>query len=254
MIKLTRPICFFDIEATGIDRENDRIIEICVAKLHPDKEMEVKHMFLNPGIPIPAEATEIHGITDERVKDEPTFKQVAKSLLEYITGCDLAGFNSNSYDIPMLFFEFERAGVTMPYQDFKMVDVGNIFKIQEPRTLEAAVKFYCEKTHEGAHGAVADTLATVDVFLKQLERYPDMPQTVEELHKFSNFDREIVDISGKFTKNKDGEICFTFGKHRGEPAKNHPDFLNWMLTKATFNSDTRAVASDIYGQIFNLRM
>lgn len=249
MLKLERPLVFLDIEATGIDRENDRIVELSVCKLSPNMTRETKTMRFNPEIPIPAEATAVHGICDGDVAGLVKFRQVAKSLLEFLTGSDLAGFNSNAYDIPMLFFEFQRAGIEFPYWDFKMVDVGNIFKINEPRTLEAAVRFYLGLPHEGAHGAEADTLATVDVFLAQVEKYQEMPKTMDELHLYSNYGRKMLDLSGKFVEGEDGVILFNFGKHRGCPAKDHPGFLEWMLYKADFSSDTTRIAQQIYQEV-----
>src|SRR5690606_29861619 len=162
-IKLERPLVFLDIESTGIDREHDRIIELSLVKMMPDGEVVTRTRRLNPTIPIPPAATEVHGITDQDVKDMPTFAQVANGVLELISGCDLAGYNSINYDFPMLFNEFMRAGINWNYDQHQMVDVGNIFKIKEERTLSAAVQFYCGKELDGAHGAEADTLATVDV-------------------------------------------------------------------------------------------
>lgn len=243
---LEKPIIFLDIESTGLDREQDRIVELCLIKLYPDMKREIHELRFNPGKPIPKEASDIHGITDEMVKDMPPFIDVAKQIFVFMEGCDVAGFNSNSYDIPMLFFEFQRAGLFFPYHDIHMVDVGNIFKIMEQRTLEAAVKFYLKREHKGAHGAKADVEATIDVFKAQLKEYGcGIPQSIRSLAKFSNYDNELVDISGKFTKDKNGVILFNFGKHRGQPAKNHPDFLEWMLYKANFNADTCRVASEI---------
>lgn len=247
-----RPLCFLDIEATGLDRENDRIVELSIIKLFPDGSQEFKTRRFNPGIAIPEATTKIHGITDDHVKDEPRFKDVAKSLLDYITDCDLAGYNCNNFDVPMLFFEFLRADLYLDYTKIKIIDVGNIFKIKEQRTLEAAYKFYCDKQLENAHSAEADTKATLEVFESQLERYEDLPKTIEALAKYSNFDKEIIDISGKFTYNEAGKVIFNFGKYKGELATDHPDFLDWMVNKANFSKDTCMVALKLlkscYGQ------
>lgn len=243
-INLTRPLVFLDIESTGVDRENDRIIELSFCKINPDGNREIKTARFNPEIPIPAGATEVHGIKDEDVKDKPLFKQQAKGILSFLDGCDLAGFNSNSFDIPLLFNEFLRAGLYFDYKKIRMIDVGNIFKINEPRTLGAAVKLYCNREHEGAHGAEADVMATADVFISQLEKYADIPKDINELSLYSNFGNEVMDLSGKFIK-KDGKVLLTFGKHRGQPADEHLDFLEWMVYKAAFNRDTIEIAKEI---------
>jgi DNA polymerase-3 subunit epsilon len=243
-LQLTRPIVFIDIEATGLNLETDRIVEISICKLFPDGTREVKTKRYNPEMPIPPEVTEIHGINDEDVKDKPLFRQEAKGILSYIENCDVAGFNSNRYDVPLLFNEMIRAGLYLDYTKFKMIDVGNIFKIKEPRDLKAAYKFYCGGDLENAHSAEADITATVDVFLKQLEKYEDLPQDVGVLALMSNHGNPILDLSGKFTMDK-GKIVFNFGPKRGQPAEEHPDFLEWMLYKASFPQDTREVATKL---------
>lgn len=241
-LKIERPIIFFDLETTGVDRENDRIVEIAICKYQPDGQIETYCRRVNPEMSIPKEASDVHGIKDEDVANEPKFKQLAKGLLAMLNGCDIAGFNSNAFDIPLLFFEFNRAGLYWDYTQHRMIDVGNIFKIKEPRTLTAAVKFYLGKDLEDAHSAKADIEATVDVFLAQLEKYEDLPDTVDALALLSNFDKKIVDISGKFTYDENGVIVFNFGKHKGQPAKDFPSFLEWMITKANFSRDTQEVA------------
>lgn len=241
MKKLERPLAFIDIEATGLNLEFDRIVELSICKLFPDGSREVKTKRYNPEISIPPEVTEIHGITDDDVKDKPLFRQEAKAILAYIEGCDLAGFNSNRYDVPLLFNEMLRAGLYLDYKQFKMIDVGNIFKIKEPRDLKAAVKFYCGTELQNAHSAEADITATVDVFLKQLEKYEDLPQDVGELALFSNHGNPILDLSGKFTMSN-GKIVFAFGPNRGKPAADYPDFLEWMVYKASFPRDTVEIA------------
>jgi DNA polymerase III subunit epsilon len=246
-LQLTRPIAFFDIESTGIDRENDRIVEIAVSKLFPDGQAKTVSRRVNPTIPIPASASEVHGITDADVANEPTFKQLAKGLLELLFGCDIAGFNSNSFDVPMLFNEFQRAGHFWDYTKFNMIDVGNLFKIQEPRTLSAAVKFYCGRELEGAHGAAADIEATIDVFISQLTKYEDQegfPQTIEDLALYTNYGNKLADLSGKFVYNKEGVLLLNFGKHKGNPAADHIDFLEWMISK-DFPADTYAFATGV---------
>ena len=240
-LNITRPICFFDIESTGLDVAQDRIIELSICKLNPTGEREVKTKRFNPGIPIPENATQIHGITDQDVIDCPTFKSFAKGILTFISNCDLGGFNCNAYDIPLLFNEFERAGLEMHYMDTKFIDAFNIFKIKEQRTLSAAVSFYTGKNHEGAHGAEADVLATVEIFLAQMERYEDLPHDMAELHLYCNYNRPVVDISRKFSVNDQGEIIFNFGMHKGHIARDNPSYLKWMLN-AEFAKDTCKIA------------
>ena len=243
-IQLLRPIAFIDLECTGTNRETDRIVEIAICKLHPDGSRENKRRLINPGIPIPPVTTEIHGITDEMVKEAPTFRDIAKGLLELLEGCDIGGFNSNAFDCPMLFNEFARAGIYWDYTQFKMIDVGNLFKIREPRTLSAAVKFYTGNDLENAHSAEADINATVDVFLSQLDRYPDLPDNVEELALISNHGRPVLDLSGKFSLNEKGEIILNF-KYKGERAEDHLDFIEWMYYKADFPADTRKICEEL---------
>lgn len=243
-LTLTRPLCFIDLEATGLDRENDRIVEIAVCKVHPDGTREVKTRRINPGIPIPAQASEVHGITDVDVENEPTFEKLAPGLIKFIENCDFAGYNSNAYDFPMLYNHFMRSGIHWDYTKFRMIDVGNIFKRKEERTLTAAYKFFCEKELEDAHSAEADILATVDVFEAQLERYEDLPADLEELQLYCNYDKPILDISGKFTTDADGDIVFNFGAKRGTKAKDDLSYVSWMLSK-DFAPDTLKICSDL---------
>lgn len=247
-IQLERPIAFIDIEATGLDLNTDRIVELSICKLHPDGARETKTSRFNPERPIPPEVTEIHGIKDEDVANEPTFKQKAKAILEFISGCDLAGFNSNRFDIPLLYNEMARAGLKLEFEKVNMIDVGNIFKIQEPRTLEAAAKFYLGYDLTNAHSAEADVNATVEVFLQQLQKYPEMPKDLAELARFSNYGSPVLDLQGKFIMNDKGVILLNFGKYKGQPATDHPDFLEWMLYKADFPADTCRIAREILQQ------
>lgn len=242
MIKTKRPIIFMDLETSGTDVQNDRIVEISFVK-YQNGEKEIKTRRINPGIPIPKEAQDVHGISDDDVKNCPSFFQVAKSLYDYIQGCDIAGFNSNRFDVPMLYNEFQHAGIDWDYSDVNFIDVGNLFKILNPRTLSAAVLHYLGREHEDAHGAEADTIGTLEVLEKMLET-EDIPKEVEELALFSNYDMPILDISGKFSTNKDGEIIFNFGKYRGEPANEHLDFVLWMRTK-DFPTDTLRICQRI---------
>ena len=200
-LNLKRPIIFFDLETTGVDTAKDRIVEISMAKIMPDGEEIVKTRKLNPEMHIPEEATAIHGITDEDVKDCPTFAQVAKSLEQFIRGCDFGGFNSNRFDLPVLVEEFLRAGVDVDFKRRKFIDVQNIFHKKEQRTLVAAYKFYCDKDLDDAHSAEADTLATYEVLKAQLERYPDLENDIDKLAEFSTR-AETADYAGRILFNE----------------------------------------------------
>lgn len=243
-LQLTRPLAFIDIEGTGVNVETDRIVELSVTKLFPDGSRENRTRRYNPYITIPDEAIAIHGITNEMVSTEYTFAFTAKGLLKYLTDCDIAGFASNRYDVPILFNEFRRADLYWDYTKFKMVDAGTIFKIQEPRTLEAAFQFYCGQKLEGAHGAQADVNATVDVLLAQIEKYEDIPVTIDELALFSNYDKPVLDLSGKFTTNDTGDIIFNFGPHKGKRVTEDLSFVSWMTGK-DFAPDTLKVCYEI---------
>ena len=196
-LNLKNPIVFFDLETTGINIVKDRIVEISFVKVHPNGKEESKTRRINPEMPIPPESTAIHGITDEDVKDCPTFKEIAKSLAAQIEGCDLAGYNSNRFDIPLLAEEFLRAGVDIDLNKRKFVDVQTIFHKMEQRTLSAAYKFYCDKSLENAHTAEADTMATYEILKAQLDRYPDdLQNDIDFLSKYSSFTNN-VDFAGR---------------------------------------------------------
>ena len=231
-LKLKRPIVFFDLETTGVDTATDRIVEISLVKIDVDGTKSVKTRRINPEMPIPAAATAVHGITDEDVKDEPTFRQIARSLAQYIEGCDFGGFNSNRFDLPMLVEEFMRAGVDVDFRKRKFVDVQTIFHRKEQRTLVAAYKFYCDKDLENAHSAEADTLATYEVLEAQIERYPDIGDTVEQLAEFSSTGAN-VDFAGRIALNDKGEEIFTFGKYKGrtvvEVFAKDPSYYSWIM-------------------------
>lgn len=245
-MKFDRPICFLDLETTGVNPQKDRIVEIAIVKCDIDLlgyEEKVKRV--NPEMKIPQSASDVHGITDEMVKDEPGFKAFARGIFDFISGCDIAGYNSNNYDVPMLYAEFLRAGITWDYSGVNFIDVCNIFKIKEARTLSAAVKFYLNQTHEGAHGALADVHATIDVFQTQLVQYELEKMTPHELALFSNYDKTILDISGKFTTDNDGDIIFNFGQHKGKKAKSELSYLDWMMNKGDFTEDTKMIIRKI---------
>jgi DNA polymerase-3 subunit epsilon len=237
-LNIERPICFIDLETTGTNPQTDRIVEICVYKLFPDGTKEIKTHLVNCEIEIPKQASDIHGITNEMLLNKPTFKNMAKSLLLYISGCDFAGFSSNHFDMPMLYNEFHRAEVKWDYREAHFIDVCNIFKIEEPRTLAAAYKFYTGKVLEDAHSAEADILATGEILFKMLERYPKLPQNIPALALHSNYNRVILDINGKFTVDAEGDIIFNFGQYIGKKAKNMRPYLEWML-KSNFATDTK---------------
>jgi DNA polymerase-3 subunit epsilon len=246
-LKLRRPIVFLDLETTGVDPAKDRIVEVSLVKVQPDGSEEVKTRRINPGMPIPPESTQVHGITDDDVKDEPRFEQIAKSLAAYIEGCDLAGYNSNKFDIPVLAEEFLRAGVDVDLKKRKFVDVQTIFHKMEQRTLVAAYRFYCDRELEGAHSAEADTLATYEVLKAQLDRYPDLENDVEFLARFTEQNR-CADYAGRILYDKDDVEVFGFGKYKGRPVaevfREEPGYYSWMMN-GDFPMYTKKVITEI---------
>ena len=247
-LNLKNPIIFFDIESTGLNVATDRIVEISMIKVMPDGSEEVKTRRLNPTIPISPEAQAIHHISDEDVKNEPTFKQIAKSLANWMQGCDIAGFNSTKFDIPLLSEEFLRAGVDFDFRKRHLVDVQNIFHKMEQRTLVAAYKFYCHKNLEDAHAAQADTAATYEVLKAQLDKYPDTLQNdIKFLADFST-QSKFADYAGRIIYDKNNVPIFNFGKHKGRPVaevlKKEPSYYSWMMN-GDFTLDTKKVLTDI---------
>lgn len=246
-LNLKRPIIFLDLETTGVDPSRDRIVEISLVKVMPDGSREVKTRRLNPEMPIPAAASEIHHIYDEDVKECPTFREVAKSLLAYMEGADFAGYNSNKFDIPVLVEEFLRSGIDADFKKRRFIDVQNIFHRKEQRTLVAAYKFYCNKELEAAHSAEADTLATYEVLLAQLERYGDLENDVDFLSEYSARDNS-VDYAGRIVYNDKGVEVFNFGKHRGRPVtdvfREEPSYYSWMMN-GDFPLFTKKVITEI---------
>lgn len=248
-LKLKRPIIFFDVESTGVDPAKDRIVELSLIKVHPNGDEEIKTRRINPGMPIPPASTAVHGITDEDVKDEPTFAQVAKSLAQFIQGADLAGYNSNKFDIPILVEEFMRAGMEIDLSKKHFVDVQNIFHKMEQRTLVAAYKFYCDgKELENAHSAEADVRATYEVLKGQLDRYgEELENDVEFLADFSRMNRN-VDFAGRIILNDQDVPVFNFGKHKGRPVKEifekEPTYYSWMMN-GDFPQDTKRVITQL---------
>ena len=246
-LNLKRPIIFFDLETTGVDSAKDRIVEISMIKIMPDGEEIVKTRRINPEMHIPEEATAIHGITDEDVKACPTFAQVAKSMAQFIQGCDFGGFNSNRFDLPLLVEEFLRAGVDVDFKRRIFVDVQNIFHKKEQRTLVAAYKFYCDKDLNDAHSAEADTRATYEVLKAQLDRYDDLTNDIDALAEYSSRG-ETADYAGRILYNEKGEEVFGFGKYKGhrvaEVFDMEPSYYAWMMN-GDFPLYTKKVITEI---------
>lgn len=262
-LKLKNPLLFFDIESTGLNVATDRIVEISIVKVSPGapgepNKVEVKTRRVNPTIPISPEAEAVHGISNDDVKDEPKFSQIAKSLAQFMKGCDIAGYNSMKFDIPMLAEEFIRAGVDFDFRKRKLVDVQNIFHKKEQRTLKAAYKFYCSKNLDNAHSAEADTMATYEVLEAQLDRYADddepLQNDVEYLAKYSIQNR-FVDYAGRIVLNDKDQPVFNFGKHKGrlvtEVLAKEPSYYNWMM-EGDFTLDTKKVLTEIRKDMMQL--
>lgn len=247
-ISIRNPLVFIDLETTGIDVVNDRIVEISALKIMPTGKQEIKTRRVNPTIPIPAEATAVHGISNDDVKDEPTFKEIAKSLAQFLEGCDMAGFNSNKFDFPLLAEEFLRADVDFDFRKRKFIDVQTIFHKMEKRTLEAAYKFYCNKDLMGAHSAEADAIATFEVLKSQLDRYPDLQNDIDFLAEFSTH-KQNVDFAGRIVYDENGVEVFNFGKHKGKPVEDvftkEPSYYSWMMN-GDFPLYTKKVLTNIY--------
>ncbi|MDP4270729.1 MAG: 3'-5' exonuclease [Bacteroidota bacterium] len=246
-LNLRNPLVFFDLETTGTNPVTDRIVEICYLKVNPNGTEESKTILVNPGMPIPAQATAIHGISDADVANYPTFKEVAKNLARDIEGCDLAGYNSNRFDIPLLAEEFLRADVDIDLSKRKFVDVQTIFHKMEQRTLSAALKFYCNQELEDAHSAEADTKATYEVLKAQLDRYPNLQNDVIYLSEFSAHNKN-VDFAGRFIYDDKGVEIFNFGKYKGKPVaevlKNDLGYYGWMMN-GDFSLHTKKVLTNI---------
>lgn len=259
-LHLTRPLIFFDLETTGLMVGKDRIVEICLLKIEPNGEEHSITQMINPECPIPEETSLIHGIYDKDVADKPTFKDVAGMLNSFIGNADLAGFNSNKFDVPLLVEEFLRAGVSFDVDNRHFIDVQNIFHRMEQRTLKAAYKFYCNKPLEHAHSAEADARATFEVLKAQIERYANTPfedksgntsypvkNDVKQLADFSG-NSHWADLVGHLVFNHGGEVCFNFGKHKGKPVKEifkaEPSYYSWMMN-ADFPLSTKRILTKI---------
>ena len=259
-LALKRPLIIFDLEATGTDVAKDRIVEIAMLKIHPNGTEETYHKRINPEMPIPAEATKVHGISDSDVANCPTFKNLAREIAKFIEGCDLAGYNSNKLDIPMLAEELLRAGTDFDLRRCRFVDVQNIFHKMEKRTLSAAYKFYCNKSLENAHSALADTRATYEILLKQIEMYENVPyedekgnkiqgvvNDIEALSKFTT-QTQNVDFLGRIVLNENGIPIFNFGKYKGVAVEKvfekDPGYFGWVLN-SDFPEHTKKVLTEI---------
>ncbi|WP_299001222.1 3'-5' exonuclease [uncultured Tenacibaculum sp.] len=246
-LNLTKPIVFFDLETTGINIAKDRVVEISILKVFPNGNKESKTWLVNPEIEIPAEATAVHGITNEKVVTEPTFKELAGKINDMISDADLAGFNSNRFDIPLLAEELLRAGIDFDMNNRKAVDVQTIFHKKEQRTLSAGYQFYCGKDLEGAHSAEADTNATYEILLAQVDKYDDLENTVEALSEFSTHGKR-ADFAGFILFNEDDQEIFSFGKYKGrtveEVLKENPGYNAW-IQNADFPLYTKKVLREI---------
>ncbi|MFO7822785.1 MAG: exonuclease domain-containing protein [Cyclobacterium sp.] len=264
-LNLKNPIAFFDLEATGVNISTDRIVEISILKVFPDGKEEIKTLKINPTVPIPLESSLIHGIYDKDVVDSPVFKDVARELLQFFEGADLAGFNVLKYDIPLLVEEFLRAGIDFDLEKRNLLDAQKIFFMMEKRNLASAYKFYCGKILENAHSAEADTLATYEVFKAQIERYAGeqmedlqgnivgvMENDMKKIHLMIN--EKMVDLAGRFVFNDKGEECFNFGKLKGKPItqvlKEEPGYYDWMM-KGDFPLDTKRKLTQVKLRGFN---
>ena len=246
-LKLKKPIVFFDLETTGLQIATDRIVEIAILKVFPNGNKDSKSWLVNPTIPIPSEITAIHGISDQNVENEPTFNELAAEIIEIFHNCDLAGYNSNKFDIPILAEEFLRAGINFDITNRKTIDVQNIFHKLEQRTLIAAYKFYCKKDLNNAHSATADTNATYEVLLAQLQKYEELENNVTFLSKFSELGGKFADLAGFIRFNEEGEEILSFGKYRNVTLsqiwKENPGYFSW-IKQAEFPLYTKNVMSN----------
>ena len=250
MLELTRPVAFIDLETTGVNLSSDRIVEIAIVKVLPDGERQVKRKLINPEMAIPKPSSDIHGITDDMVKDAPTFKQSANEIKQYLENCDLGGYNSNRFDIPMLMEEFLRAGMEVDLTDRRMIDVQHIFYSMEPRTLTAAYKFYCQKELVDAHSAEADVQATIDVLLAQLKRYEQLGNSVDSILGVIG-EEKIIDYARRFSYDDNGNEIFNFGKFKGRAVsqvlKSEPQYYDWMM-KGDFPLHTKKKLTELFNR------
>jgi DNA polymerase III subunit epsilon len=243
-LSLKRSLVFFDIETTGLNVQTDRIVQISTMKFIPGREQpNVCTILMNPGMPIPPDATAVHHITNDQVKQLPGFPAFAMDLEEIFAGSDVGGYNVARFDLPLLAEEFRRCNIAFPAPGTRIVDVQSLYFLKEQRTLSAAVKFYCGKDHSGAHDAEADVRATVAVLESQLERYAELSGTVDELHSLC-FPEELVDLSGKLKKNGKGQTVWAFGKNKGKPVKEDREYAQWVM-KSDFPPDTKRIIDEV---------
>ncbi|MBM3413897.1 MAG: 3'-5' exonuclease [Bacteroidetes bacterium] len=247
MLQLIKPLAFIDLETTGVNPGTDRIIEIAIVKVLTDGTKTTKRKLINPGMPIPKASSEVHGITDEMVMDAPSFAQVAQELKQMLDGCDLAGYNSNRFDIPLLVEEFLRAQVEFDMKGRRLLDVQQIFYKMEPRTLSAAYQFYCKKSLENAHSAEADVMATVEILEAQVNRYPELGSSVDAILKLIG-EEPIIDFARRFIWDNGVEV-FNFGKYKGKPVaevlRAEPQYYDWMM-KGDFPQHTKSKLTELY--------
>ncbi|MGN6355390.1 MAG: exonuclease domain-containing protein [Parafilimonas sp.] len=250
-LQILRPLAIIDLETTGIDLATDKIIEIAIVKLMPDGTIQKKRKLINPQKPIPQASSNVHGITDEMIKEAPTFKQVANEIKQFLAGCDLGGYNSNRFDIPMLVEEFLRSGLEFSMEGRKLVDVQKIFHSMEQRTLSAAYKFYCNKVLENAHSAEADAEATLEILHAQVVRYPQLGLSIETILNCIG-EEDCVDFARRMIMI-DGIETFNFGKHKGKPVahvlKAEPQYYDWMM-KGDFSLHTKQKLTEIFNRTF----
>lgn len=246
-LKLHKPFCVFDLETTGTNVGKDRIVEISILKINPDASRESKTWLVNPEMPIPQASSDIHGITDDKVKDAPTFKEIASKVIEFIAGTDLGGFNSNRFDVPLLAEELLRAGVDFDLSKFRLVDAQTIYHKMEPRTLSAAYKFYCQKELTNAHSAEADVLATFEVLDAQVGHYPDLPKDIAGLSEFS-YHNKFADLAGMIGYDDADDEIFQFGKYKGQKVldvfKKDMGYYSWIMN-ADFPLYTKKILTGI---------
>jgi DNA polymerase-3 subunit epsilon len=249
MLELKKPLAVIDIEATGMNLSTDRIVEIAIVRINTDQSRVVKRKLINPQMAMPPVVTAIHGITDEMVANAPTFKQVANEIKQFIEPCDLAGYNSNRFDVPLLVEEFLRADIDFEMKGRRLLDVQKIYHMMEQRTLSAAYKFYCEKDLEGAHGAEADALATCEVLAAQILKYEQLGNSIDSVLKFTG-EEQVVDFARRFILDNGVEL-FNFGKYKGrsvsEVLKAEPQYYDWMM-KGDFTLHTKKKLTEIFNR------
>lgn len=248
-IQLHKPIVFLDLETTGLNLVTDRVVEIAMLKIQPDGSRQMKRKLVNPEMPIPQEVADIHGITNEMVKDAPKFRDIANEIRQFLDGSDLGGYNSNKFDWPLLAEEFLRAGLDFDIQGKKLIDVQRIYHLLEPRTLSAAYKFYCDKELANAHSAEADINATWEIFAAQVSKYPQLGTTLDTVVKFVGVE-EIVDFARRFSMENGREI-FNFGKHKGKAVEDvlkvEPTYYDWVM-KSEFALHTKLKLTEIFNR------